>query len=81
MRELDRGDSASSRSVTQAVAIAVFLALVGIAMAIYLLSVRGSTGLHSELSQGTTVASATTLQPLMSCRPFDDKSLLPKPQQ
>jgi len=46
MRELDRGDSASSRSVTQAVAIAVFLGLVGIAMAVYLLSVRGSAGLH-----------------------------------
>ncbi len=46
MRELDRGDSASSRSVTQAVAIAVFLGLVGIAMAVYLLSVGGSAGLH-----------------------------------
>jgi uncharacterized protein (DUF302 family)/uncharacterized membrane protein YidH (DUF202 family) len=41
--ELDRGETISSRSSTQAVAIAFFLALVGLAMAIYLVSVRSST--------------------------------------
>src|ERR1700730_7082902 len=43
VRELDRGETAHSRSSTQAIAIAFFLALVGLAMAIYLVSVRSST--------------------------------------
>ena len=43
VRELDRGETAHSRLSTQAVAIAFFLALVGLAMAIYLVSVRSST--------------------------------------
>src|SRR5215470_3459929 len=42
VRELDQGDLAGSGSLTQAVATALFLALVGLAMAIYLVSVRGS---------------------------------------
>jgi len=42
IRGLDRGDRAHSHSSMQAVAIAWFLALVGLAMAIYLISVRGS---------------------------------------
>jgi uncharacterized protein (DUF302 family)/uncharacterized membrane protein YidH (DUF202 family) len=42
VRELDRGETAHSRSFIQAVAIAFFLALVGLAMAIYLVSVRSS---------------------------------------
>jgi len=43
VRELDRGETAHSRLSTQAVAIAFFLALVGLAMAIYLVSVRSAT--------------------------------------
>ena len=39
VRALDRGDTESSRSPFHAVAIAFFLALVGLAMAIYLISV------------------------------------------
>jgi len=58
VHELNRGSDASSRSVAQAVAIAVFLGLVGVAMAIYLLSVRNSTSSHSEIRQETTMASA-----------------------
>jgi putative membrane protein len=42
VRELNRGERFSPRPSTQAVAIALFLALVGIAMAIYLVSVRPS---------------------------------------
>ncbi len=42
VRELDRGKPACSRSLTQAVATALFLVLVGLAMTIYLVSVRGS---------------------------------------
>ena len=59
VRELDRGESTCVRSVSQAVAIAVFLGLVGIAMAVYLLSVRNSTSSHFKIRQETTMASAT----------------------
>jgi uncharacterized protein (DUF302 family) len=40
VRELDRGEIEHSRPSTQAVAIAFFLALIGLAMAVYLVSVR-----------------------------------------
>ena len=42
VQELDRGDPAHSRPSTQATMIALFLALVGLAMVIYLVSIRGS---------------------------------------
>jgi uncharacterized protein (DUF302 family)/uncharacterized membrane protein YidH (DUF202 family) len=58
MRELDRGNVASIRSVSQAVATAIFLGLVGIAMAIYLLSVRGPGASHSVLRKEVTMATA-----------------------
>ena len=60
VRELDRGEPACCRSLTQSVVTAIFLALVGLAMAIYLISVRGSTNLHSEDTKETTVAPATS---------------------
>jgi uncharacterized protein (DUF302 family)/uncharacterized membrane protein YidH (DUF202 family) len=60
MRELDRGNIAGVRSVAQAVATAVFLGLVGIAMAVYLLSVRGSTSSHSEIRKEITMASSAS---------------------
>ncbi len=59
VRELDQGEPACSRSLTQAAAIALFLALVGLAMAIYLVSVRGSANLHSENGEETTMAPVT----------------------
>ncbi len=43
VRQLDRGETGKSRRSLQPVAIAFFLALVGLAMAIYLVSVRGTT--------------------------------------
>ncbi len=43
VRELDLGETSHSHPTTQAVAIAFFLALVGLAMAIYLVSVRSFT--------------------------------------
>jgi uncharacterized protein (DUF302 family)/uncharacterized membrane protein YidH (DUF202 family) len=46
VRELDRGDTFRSRSTTKAVAITFFLALVGLAMTIYLISIRSSTHLQ-----------------------------------
>ena len=44
VRELDRGETVHSHHLTQAVAIALFLALVGLAMVIYLVSIRVSIG-------------------------------------
>jgi putative membrane protein len=43
IRALDHSDRFKSRSSLQPIGIAIFLALVGLAMAIYLISVRGST--------------------------------------
>ena len=60
VHELDRGEPSCSRSLTQAVATAIFLALVGLAMAVYLISVRGTASLHSENFEETTMAPATS---------------------
>src|SRR5277367_5189763 len=49
--ELDRGETEHSRPSTEAVAIAFFLALVGLAMAIYLVSVRSSASSQSANSK------------------------------
>jgi uncharacterized protein (DUF302 family)/uncharacterized membrane protein YidH (DUF202 family) len=59
VRELDHGEPACSRSLTPAVATAVFLALVGLAMAIYLVSVRDSASLYSANRQEVSMAVAT----------------------
>ncbi|HEX3893006.1 MAG TPA: DUF202 domain-containing protein [Terracidiphilus sp.] len=40
VRALDRGTADSARATMQGVAVALFLALVGIAMAVYLISIR-----------------------------------------
>ncbi len=48
VRQLDQGEPSGSQSLTLAVATAIFLALVGIAMAIYLVSVRDSSSTHSQ---------------------------------
>jgi putative membrane protein len=48
VRELDRGQPECARSLTQTVATALFLAVVGLAMAIYLISVRGTANLQSS---------------------------------
>jgi putative membrane protein len=42
IRALNRGETLATRPSIQAVLVAVFLALVGLAMAVYLISVRGS---------------------------------------
>jgi uncharacterized protein (DUF302 family) len=60
VRELDRGESECSRSLTQAVATAVFLALVGLTMAIYLITLRGSVSLQFEGVKEKTMALATS---------------------
>src|ERR1700722_7138952 len=50
IRDLDRGRTEHSRPSREVVVIAFFLALVGLAMAIYLVSVRRFTGSHFENS-------------------------------
>jgi uncharacterized protein (DUF302 family)/uncharacterized membrane protein YidH (DUF202 family) len=59
VRELDRGGPIPSRPSIQAVLVAVFLALVGLAMAIYLISVRGTANFHSENSSEAHMATTT----------------------
>jgi len=59
VRQLDQGQTAGSGSLTQAVATALFLAMVGLAMAVYLLSVRDSANLRSENTGETPMALAT----------------------
>ena len=62
VRELSRGGIPPSRPSTQAVAIALLLALVGLAMAIYLVSVRDSINVQvqdkQEVSMALTIAVA-----------------------
>jgi uncharacterized protein (DUF302 family)/uncharacterized membrane protein YidH (DUF202 family) len=59
VRDLDQGAPPRCRPAGQNVAIALFLALVGLAMAIYLVSVRNtSKATHSENSKETHMAQA-----------------------
>jgi len=58
VRELDQGELANFGSLTQSVATALFLALVGLAMAIYLVSVRGSANVQFEGREDKTMAAA-----------------------
>jgi uncharacterized protein (DUF302 family)/uncharacterized membrane protein YidH (DUF202 family) len=67
VRELDRGDTFRSRSTTKAVAITFFLALVGIAMAIYLISIRSSTHAQPAITQEKTM----TLSPSAETTPTE----------
>jgi uncharacterized protein (DUF302 family) len=57
VRELDRGEVQHSRPSTEAVAIAFLLALIGLAMAIYLVSVRDSTHSGIEIAIGASMTS------------------------
>ncbi|HLV96539.1 MAG TPA: DUF202 domain-containing protein [Candidatus Acidoferrales bacterium] len=56
VRQLDRGAPPPSRPLAHTIVIALFLALVGLAMAIYLVSVRNSSNGHSENGKESRVA-------------------------
>lgn len=60
VRQLDRGDANWSRSLSQSLATALLLALTGLAMAFYLISVRDSTPASSEkkLNSGLVVTNS-----------------------
>jgi uncharacterized protein (DUF302 family)/uncharacterized membrane protein YidH (DUF202 family) len=74
VRELDQGEARYSRSLTPTVATAVFLALVGLAMAIYLVSVRGTTNLQSANNEGVFMVSTSSKE-----APTRDKGIIDKP--
>jgi uncharacterized protein (DUF302 family)/uncharacterized membrane protein YidH (DUF202 family) len=74
VRELDRGETACSRSLTQTVATAAFLALVGLAMAIYLVSVRSSANPYSENREEVSMVTAGGKEKLT-----EDKGIIDKP--
>jgi putative membrane protein len=59
-RMLDRGEIVPSRPSTLAVSIALFLALVGLAMAIYLISIRGSEKNHPGKNVSASMAPAAS---------------------
>ena len=63
VRQLDRGDSVCSHSMASAVATALFLALVGLAMAIYLVSVRASANIQSESNPEKPMSTAPNKLP------------------
>ena len=63
VRELDRGATSYSHPTTAAVTITYILALVGLAMTIYLISVRSSTHTQPANIKETTMTPAATTSP------------------
>jgi uncharacterized protein (DUF302 family)/uncharacterized membrane protein YidH (DUF202 family) len=74
VRELDRGEAGYARSLAPIVVTALFLALVGLAMAIYLVSVRGTANLQSANSEEVLMASASSKE-----APSAGKGIIDKP--
>jgi len=74
VRELDQGEAGCSRSLAPAVATALFLALVGLAMAIYLVSVRGTASLQSANSEEVFMALASSKE-----APIGGKGIIDRP--
>ena len=65
VRLLDRGGPVRSRPAGAAVTIAVFLALVGLAMTVYLISVRGSANTApGNISRNKEEAPMTSMEPM-----------------
>jgi uncharacterized protein (DUF302 family)/uncharacterized membrane protein YidH (DUF202 family) len=62
VRELDRGGPTPARPSMQAVFIALFLALVGLAMAIYLVSVHNPGNLYPKDPEEVSMTTATATQ-------------------
>jgi uncharacterized protein (DUF302 family)/uncharacterized membrane protein YidH (DUF202 family) len=71
LRLLDRGDQVRSRPAGPAVTIAVFLALVGLAMTVYLISVRGSA--HATTGNSSRNDEET---PMTSMAPVADNGII-----
>lgn len=73
VRELDQGQAPRGSPMAQNVGIALFLALVGLAMAIYLLSVRGSANVQSENGREVTMSTASSKEAPAQSRGIVDK--------
>lgn len=73
VRELDQGQAPRGSPMAQNVGIALFLALVGLAMAIYLLFVRGSADVQSENGREVTMATASSKEAPSGSRGIVDK--------
>jgi uncharacterized protein (DUF302 family) len=73
VRDLDRGGATHARPAAPAVVIALFLALVGLAMTIYLISVRGSAHLSSETNSRNNQET-----PMTSTAPVGDNGIIHK---
>jgi uncharacterized protein (DUF302 family)/uncharacterized membrane protein YidH (DUF202 family) len=74
VRELDRGGAMHSRPAGPAVTIALFLALVGLAMTVYLISVRGSAhAVHGNNFQNNRINKET---PMTSTAPIADNGII-----
>jgi uncharacterized protein (DUF302 family)/uncharacterized membrane protein YidH (DUF202 family) len=73
VRDLDRGGATHARPAAPAVAIALFLALVGLAMTIYLISVRGSAHVSSENNSRNNEET-----PMTSTVPIADNGIINK---
>jgi uncharacterized protein (DUF302 family)/uncharacterized membrane protein YidH (DUF202 family) len=73
VRDLDRGGVLHARPAAPAVAIALFLALVGLAMTIYLISVRGSAHATSKSNSGNNKET-----PMTSMAPIADNGIVNK---
>jgi uncharacterized protein (DUF302 family)/uncharacterized membrane protein YidH (DUF202 family) len=69
VRELERGGPVPSRPSTQVVVIALFLALVGLAMAIYLVSVGSFANLHPANTTNEEVSMVSAVNKGMVERP------------
>jgi putative membrane protein len=67
VRELDRGETSRSHPATLAVLIAFFLALVGLAMAIYLISIRRTTTRSQHGSSQEVLCSSATTRASSTC--------------
>src|SRR6202167_493919 len=73
VRDLDRGAAKHARPAAPAVTLALFLALVGLAMTIYLLSVRASAHATSENNSGYNQEA-----PMTSMAPIADNGIINK---
>ena len=76
VRDLDQGQAPRGSPMAQNVGIALFLALVGLAMAIYLLFVRGSANVQSENGREVTMAAASSKE-----APTGSRGIVDRPSQ
>lgn len=73
VRELDQGQAPRGSALAQNVGIALFLALVGLAMAIYLVFVHGSANVQSENGREVTMSTASSKEAPAGSRGIVDK--------